>query len=133
MADRREYAHTKATFWCAQRWAKMSRALAAMSATLRELELDFANSFCPGDCCRIVDLVDFGFVGHLEPKIVTVVGLRQGEDVVVRRQIRLAFLMARRCIARLLYCAIPLGILGQGGRSKREALASEVRSMFRHM
>jgi hypothetical protein len=91
VADRREYAHTKTTFRCAQRWAKMSRALAGMAAALRELELDFANFFCPGGCCRIVDLVDFGFVGHLAPKIVRVVGLRQGEDEVVRRQIRLAF------------------------------------------
>jgi hypothetical protein len=85
MADRCEYAHTKTTFWCAQRWAKMSRALAAMSATLRELELDFANSFCPRGCCRIVDLVNFGFVGHLAPRTVRVLGLRQGEDEVVRR------------------------------------------------
>jgi hypothetical protein len=91
MADRREYAHPKATFWCAQRWAKMSRALAGMAATLRELELDSANLSCPGDCCRIVDLVDFGFVGHLAPETVRVLGLRQGEDEVVRRQIRLAF------------------------------------------
>jgi hypothetical protein len=77
--DRMLEAHEEGIRRLDKEWTKQQNKLKRINATLEHLELDFTSAFCPMGCCRNLD-IDTDFIYRLQPKIISVLGIRFGGD-----------------------------------------------------
>ncbi|KAH7086035.1 hypothetical protein BKA63DRAFT_560653 [Paraphoma chrysanthemicola] len=81
--DRLQYAHNTATGEAFRHMDTKSDKLPCITSKLQHLEIDFTNAYCPVGCCRMID-INADFLPGLEPAILRVLGVREGEEEQLR-------------------------------------------------
>lgn len=81
------YVHARAvkktTLW----WTIATSALGSFPSKLRYLEMDFTNANCPLGCCCPLEALRLDFSSTSELKCVKLLGLRSGEEALLRGKI----------------------------------------------
>ena len=57
-----------------EEWTNRQNKLRLINATLKHLEIDFTEAFCPMGCCRNL-LIDSDFIYTLKPEVLSVLGI----------------------------------------------------------
>lgn len=77
-AEHMQQAHDEAAQHCFHRVDEIDRFLRQMVSKIGMLEMDLTNSYCPLGCYRDLEM-DLGCIAGLKPKVIRILGLRQGE------------------------------------------------------
>jgi hypothetical protein len=89
--ERASYAHERALSWIYDHWWNVNHTVMKTNLKLEYLEIDLSNAYCPHGCCRDLGLIPFDFLKHFEVKQLRFLGLRRGEEAVMRAVVRVAF------------------------------------------